>query len=566
MRSQRGRVVASLDSEDDGEGNALLWCMVHAGGKWWSQDRDETLEHLARWGEKEYDRGRQLEVWCTNLEYDLCNLFDPERISEVFLRFGRSALCGARWRRVEFRDTIRHVPVGVGELGELVGLKKLEVKLFRKREPHCFSQAMLTRCQRDAAITFRAARTWSGIYGGLGSRPRMTLASTALAIWRDRYWKREVRRPDREVWSAALEAYHGGRTQAFAAGTFPDVTVIDVASMFPWAMVSAPLPLPWGLYERVRRGARLEAHGIYEVTVRSELHVPRLPVRTRNGTIYPNGKWRAWYVGEELLAFQKAGGQVRVHRGYRFLETCRPFDGYVRALFRHKSRSRGLDRITYKFLLNSLYGKFGQKGRTIRAIPLARFLELKRAPLEWREWNGLAIFSTDSAPPPWGNNIWCAFITARARVRLAERIDTLQGRGCRVLYCDTDSVVFQGNGGRFPKRTPKPGEFELRGRFRRMLIVGKKEYALDKGRGKWEVHAKGVPYAERFRYLQSGEAEFQRPTRIREAARSGERVNVWRTVKKQRRTDIIKRASRADGALRVPRITPEHEILRRKET
>lgn len=207
----------------------------------------------------------------------------------------------------------------------------------------------------------------------------------------------------------------------------------------------------------------------------------------------------------------------------------------------------------YKLMLNALYGKFGQQGKRVFAVPMRKLLTMPDPPLDWRPWNGLAIFSKDGTPPPWGNNVWAAWITARARMRLAGELAMLTRRGARVLYCDTDSVIFQGAlGQRYPEHARRIGEFESRGRFSRALIVGKKEYALEVRPGEWDTRAKGVPHDQRLRYLRTGRASFSRPVRIRESSRIDVPANVWRTVKKQRRTDIRSSARRSDGALPVP--------------
>jgi hypothetical protein len=558
-RGSGRRFTVGFDTEDDGRGNPFLWCFAHGEGRNSARTRGEALTVLENYVRHWKPRGVQVEVWTTNLEYDLCNTFDRDRVAEVTWYFGRSYLCSARWRGVDFRDTVRHLPASVEQLGTLVGAKKVHARLFagRRPDPVRHLEAYRARCLRDATITYRTAKLLAQSYKALGVRPRTTLASTALAVWREVFWKREVRKPIPEVWNAAHAAYHGGRTQAFAVGTFPQVTVIDVASMFPWAMTTAPLPLPWGLVSRVPRRGVIDGAGVYHVRVRSQLARPQLPVRTTRGTVYPNGSWSGWYVGEELLAFLAAGGDCDVLSGFRFLESCRPFDGYVRSLFRRKQAARGLRRTLYKSLLTGLYGKFGQQGRKVRCVPVAKFLELERAPLNAREWNGLVIFQEDGPPPPWGNNVWPAFVTARARVRLAQEIRALEQRGARPLYCDTDSVMFLGNGGRYPERARRVGDFEMKGRFRRMLIVGKKEYALETSPGRWLAHVKGVPLLQRYRYLTEGTAEFDRPVKMREAANAGGTVNVWRRVKKTRRTDIRTGAVRPDGSLPAPVIAPE---------
>ena len=186
-------------------------------------------------------------------------------------------------------------------------------------------------------------------------------------------------------------------------------------------------------------------------------------------------------------------------------------------------------------------------------FPCFRLPPLKTPPLEWRPWNGLAIFSKDGIPPPWGNNVWAAWITARARARLAREITTLEERGARILYCDTDSVIYQPGrvAGRYPAKAKEVGQFELRGKYNEVVIVGKKEYALRQD-DEWEIMCKGVPKAQRMTYLQHGGATFVRPVKVRESSRIGIPANVWRPVHKVRRTDLREKARRTDGALPIP--------------
>lgn len=350
--------ICGHDSEDGGKGDPFLWCFTHAEGSWYTRSQTDAREYIAKLSSTRKAKGQQLQVWATNLEYDLCNLFDLTSIREVSLRFGRSALCGARWNGTDFRDTLRHLSSSVESLGEMVGIHKLGATLFdsgnsRKHIPFA---AYLERCQRDATITYRAATMFKQAYEELGERGRMTLASTALNLWKNQHWKREVQRPAQSVWEAALEAYHGGRTQAFSVGTFDNVSVLDVASMFPWAMTCKPLPLPWGMFRAVKRGSKLCPFGIFRCSIRHTSKLPLLPVRTKNGTIYPTGEWEGWYVGEEALAAVEAGAKISVIEGFEFGESCEPFGSYVETLFALKQRAKGGRREMYKLLLNSLYG------------------------------------------------------------------------------------------------------------------------------------------------------------------------------------------------------------------
>jgi hypothetical protein len=534
-----------VDTEDDGKTNPYLFALVGKGSTWTCETREKFLEKLHELGHDAKQRNRVVEVWATNLEYDLINLFGPDRIREVLIRFGKTALVGATWRghNVEFRDTLRHIPASVEELGKLVGLHKVNLAM---RAEH-----MRARCIRDAAITYRTARIVGRVYATFKEYPRLTLPSTAYHIWQKHYFRREVFLPSDEIRLAARDAYHGGRTEAFSLGTYDRVHVIDVASMYPWALTAGGMGIPWGPFTRVSEGAAVDPLGLYRVRVTVPHGIlPPLPFRTNDGTVYPQGTWEAWYMGEELEYSQSIGVQVRVLEGFQFLSTAEPFEKYVAMLFKRKASARGAMRSVYKLMLNGIYGKFGQGGDRVICIPAEQLFKMEEPPQDFRVWNGLVFYRRSAKPPPWGNNLWAAVTTARARVKLHREMSRLIAQGCRVLYCDTDSVVYIGDGPRYPEKAKRAGVFESRGEYGEMLIVGKKEYGLRDGR-QWELHAKGVPKAERKRYLKEGIAEFQRPVKMRESSRINVAANTWRTVRKERRTVNRGREILPDGRLRV---------------
>lgn len=529
--------VLGFDSEDDGKGNPFLFTAVHESGRFHATTRTEFLEKLFALSCKVRADGRYVEAWATNLEYDLVNVFGLERIHEVRLRFGRTYLVAATWKGITFRDTFRHLPISVEMLGDLVGLKKL-------RRSKSLRYAM-----RDAQITYRGAKYLHDTYRTLGVRPRNTLAASALALWQEQFFPHELERPAAEILDAAREAYHGGRTEPFAIGEYKNVSVIDVASMFPWAMVSNPFPVPWKSYRHVGKGARVTRTGLYRVRVTVKSAPGPVPYRTDAGTIYPLGTWVAWYTGVECCYLLARGDAVTVLEGFEFLETVDPFREYIAKLFELKNASRGSERDLYKLLLNALYGKFGERSGRIVFETLARYEKRTNPPMA-RIWNGLAIYRVEQGTRPYANVLWSAMITARARLRLHAELERIIDSDGTVLYCDTDSVFYTGSKLRYPKRADQPGMFELKGKYHRVQIVGKKEYALQTStRARWIPFAKGVPKDARFEYLQSGHAAFIRPTRLLEATRRGMRPNVWEHRTKQRHVDYRKRRRNPDGTL-----------------
>lgn len=536
-RSQRPRYVAGFDTEDDSHGNPHLFTCTHEKGSFHATTRTAFLDKLRDLALDVWRSGKLLEAWATNLEYDLVNVFGMERLGEVRFRFGRSYLVAATWKEIDFRDTVRHLPVGVAELGKLVGLRKLR----RSRS--------LRYAMRDSSITYRAARFLHTTYARFHVRPRTTLASTAFAIWDREFFDRTVYPAPPEIRKAAQVAYHGGRTEPFLIGSRERVRAIDVASMYPWAMTQGDFPIVWGPYRRVRAGDDPQATGLYKVRLSIKSSPGPIPFRTENGTIYPIGTWDTWITGDEALYLREIGEGVSILGGYLFLETCRPFDDYVSTLFTLKNKTRGSERVLYKLLLNALYGKFGQKGGRIVFQPL-RAYEKRSDPPPARIWGGQAIYRVEGSPPPWGNVLWAAIVTARARIRLHRELLRVRASGGVPLYCDTDSIIFNGCPLRYPKKASAAGEFETRGAYRSVRIEGKKEYGLEVRKGLWIIHAKGIPGdVAKGDYLRTGHARFNKPMRLLEATTRGMQPNVWSVREKQRRVTYKERRRTADGTL-----------------
>lgn len=544
--------IIGFDTEDDSRGTPTMFAFVCERGKWTFETRDAALDWLLVYAVQLRAEGFYAELWATNLEYDLVNLFDKERIAQLSFIFGKSYLVAAEWRRrnVKFRDTVRHLPISVAEWGELVGLPKLEKDLFKGGA--ITKEALKRRCTRDASITYRAAKTLYEFYGNFDISPKLTLASSALRVWMKHHWKKEIYFPETWIVDLAREAYFGGRTEAFAIGDFQDVRAIDAASMFPWAMVNDALPLPWGMYARHSNNPVFGRHGIYRVRVAYDGGaIPVLPYRTANsGLIYPIGVWEAVYTSEEIEYAKERGYRFEPIEGVTFLEECWPFSSYVHDLFKRKQKARGPMRLAVKLLLNALYGKFAQRGEKIEVKPLADFLKLNPCPEDFRVWNGLVIYNVEEAPPKWGSVVWPAFVTARARLRLHSEMERVQRNGGTVLYSDTDGLLFRGAQNlSYPGKAARPGTFEFRGSYPNAKIAGKKEYGLQRESGEWEIHIKGVPFAAREIYLRTGKATYEKPVRIKESARRDIAANHWIEITKVRRVSYAHRSVLADGTL-----------------
>lgn len=256
-----------------------------------------------------------------------------------------------------------------------------------------------------------------------------TFASHALKVWRYNYQKKSLFKPSRSVEDVARRSYCAGRVEIFKhRGT---VACYDVNSMFPWAMMR-PVPTRYlgqtrNLEPRTGCVAFLEADIEYP-----DSYIPALPYR-HGKLLFPVGRFRGvWYHGE-LQAAITDGASVRIRSGYLF-EAESIFAPYVTKLYAIK-RNRGEPwRTIAKFLLNSLYGKFGQS-REKRLYALWKG-QVGYAPLydPDGEETGLCYRPVECGSGHLLPHI-SSVITARSRIRLWEAL-----RKWHPYYCDTDCI------------------------------------------------------------------------------------------------------------------------------
>ena len=102
------------------------------------------------------------EVWACNLEYDLVNVFGDWLGRICTLQYTSGGLIKATFRDrpgLVFRDTLRHWPVGVKAMGEIIGLPKIDV---------AGKFIDIEYCRRDTEIVWRFVMAMIKKYDRLG--------------------------------------------------------------------------------------------------------------------------------------------------------------------------------------------------------------------------------------------------------------------------------------------------------------------------------------------------------------------------------------------------------------
>jgi hypothetical protein len=361
-------------------------------------------------------------------------------------------------------------------------------------------------CRRDVEIISRAVCDWwdwvqAEDFGGAAP----TLASQAMRCYRHRFMKHDLFVDDTDrANELSRSAYHGGRVECFHIGTLRRrLHLLDVHGMYPHVMREHVYPT-----RLVRAGKRCtvgELHAalsryccVAEVTIRTQS--PAYPVRDGARLYFPVGEFRARLTTAELVRAIERGECMAVH-SVAVYECHKIFAEFVDEMYqrRREAIARGdvVAAHQFKILLNSLYGKFGQRGivwdreEDTSDLEAVQWSEVEHGTgriTRYRKFGGMVQRqgqeqeSRDSFPAI------AAHVTSYARTYLWSLIERA-GRD-HVYYCDTDSLLVDDTGlGRLDSaiHESRLGALANEGSTDCVTLWGAKDYDLG-----FKVRHKGV--------------------------------------------------------------------------
>ncbi|MDE2102576.1 MAG: hypothetical protein KGL39_35340, partial [Patescibacteria group bacterium] len=495
-----------------------------------------------------------------------------------------SAKCG----NVRFLDSFNHFRMPLKQIGECIGVKKLD---FDISSPEYVST--------DAWICLTVMTRARDYIASLGGKIGATAGSSALSVWRymtdDEYMTGPIDSP----W--LRRGYYGGRTEIFrpmteckwvrSAGKVnvkvhrPDEVMLinrervpvdpedgtgwlgwdeevlraserknllsicrehgihgyDINSMYPFCMMNE---YPESLIDDPDM---TKGKGMAEVTISlpTDIYFAPLPYRTANDELwYPVGVFRGVWTYDEVRRAEEMGGRVlKVHKAYGCNVMCRPFNQFVTTLYqRRKSSKDESERLFLKVLMNSIYGKVASRNQVTRTVSRFQLMKdkAKAKRLDEVKWityhRGLLDYFTPQQP--YVNVCWGAMVTAYARLLLHKYLMAVPPE--KAIYCDTDSVYCVDHQ---LATGPELGQMKLERTAGVMAVVQPKAYRLDdyyraKGvpRPKYDDNGKVVIDFAR-QYVEDGYTEFQAPIRFRRSINSKQgKANQWIKMSKGRKS------------------------------
>lgn len=267
----------------------------------------------------------------------------------------------------------------------------------------------------------------------------LTIASQAMGIFRHSL-KFHVRVNPPRVSEFVRKGYAGGRVEIFKM-LGRGLQYYDVNSLFPTMMRNMLLPVQ---FERETKRLRDGALGFLDVEVSSPgKYIPILPMKFEGRLIFPNGRFRGVFFSEELKYALSQGYRIeKIYRGFEFHRSASFFSEYVDTFYELKKNAPkgGAAELISKLLLNSLYGKFGQRPER---ETLKTFDGTDR---EFKVFHSADLFDKTSLilvkkieEAPYMLPQIAAAITSYARIHMSQLAYEKNPEAC--YYTDTDSIL-----------------------------------------------------------------------------------------------------------------------------
>ena len=381
-------------------------------------------------------------------------------------------------KRIYFLDTMNYARISLKELGEDLGLLKGEVEFKNVSD-----EDLKIYCKRDVEIIYKFIKEFIEFLkkNNLGSL-KYTIAGTSFKCYTHRFMPKAKSKAinihtHKKAIDLERDSYKGGRTECFYLGKVEEfVYDLDVNSMYPYQMKNYDVPTKLVSYwdeeksgeefKRFYLNAKKEGYlVIADLNFTLPEGVNNIGVKAKidktDALIFPDGNIRSSVCSPEIDYILKNGNIIGSY-GINLYEGVNLFKDFVNYFFDKKSVYKEEGNLSYlmmcKLILNSLYGKFGQKNPIQKFI---RYNDGKKDIMFCKEiddnvdeehihtvgyrignigWYGTGKFEE-------GFNSLVAipsFISAYARMNLGELMD-ISGKG-NFFYCDTDSIFVNEKG------------------------------------------------------------------------------------------------------------------------
>lgn len=455
-------------------------------------------------------------------------------------------------------DTFNYWQTSLAKMGDQLDFPKLIMPDESKD-----NEAWFVYCKRDVEVLghyLLSFMRWlkENNLCGLG----LTLASQSFRTFRHRFMTHPIILHSRpEVLTLERQAYSGGRVEAYFIGSYPqqDYYKLDVNSMYPYVMKNNLYPREFIAYaesDDVDLLALNMTRYYVIAQVRIQTDNAAFPYKNLHKLVFPVGDYVTTLHHSELEYALQTGCIREVHKAavYSQADIFTPYiDFFYQVKLQAEKDHNPVIRHQSKILMNSLYGKFGQRntvssiGENTTNTPYGRitgYSETLNTTIEINCLGDQMEVSYKQGESTYSSPVIAGAVTAYARMYLWKLITTAGVK--HVYYCDTDSLIVDKVG--FRALSPllhetALGMLKLEDTTDKITVYGAKDYTVGT-----DIKHKGVP--KNAIELSPGRWEYDQFLGAKSWIKTGLQpgVKVFRTVK-SRKSEYDKGLIQPDGSV-----------------
>ena len=354
-------------------------------------------------------------------------------------------------------DSLNWFKFSLKTIGDCIGIPKLEIDFMS-----CSMKELEIYCRRDVEIIKVMMKKWLEFlkkydFGNF----RFTTASQAYGAFKHRFMKYDIFiHAHKPAVKLERDSHRGGRVEAFFIGTLKQrVYGFDVNSLYPDVMQRHDYPIK--LVKYVKNGSlegleRFLRNYCVCARVKVNISEPYIAYKA-NKLLFPVGSFISSLTTPELKYALEHDSIEKVY-DYSVYEKAPIFREYVNTLYALKIRFSLEGNIVYymlnKLLLNTLYGKFGQKIENIKVLgecepdlTECEKIYLPERGITYLKWSfGGKIYVRHGDKLEWKHSFPAisSHVAAYGRMKLWSYMK-LAGLE-NVFYVDTDSLFVNDNG------------------------------------------------------------------------------------------------------------------------
>jgi len=280
---------------------------------------------------------------------------------------------------IEFLDTMNYIPSSLKYIGESIGLKKMDIDFNT-----CNDKELSIYCKNDVEIIYLFIFKLIKFLEKYNlSKLKPTVSSLSMNIFRHRFYNKKKNPIYIHGWKKAVElerlSYCGGISDCFKVGTFKEhIYKLDINSMYPYVMKNKEYPIKLLCYRDEidsKTNYMMKLYKKYKkeklIIARCDIYIPKeyayILIKTslnkEDKSMFLYGNLTVSLTTPELNFIEKYGKIIKI-RNIAIYDKSIIFSDFVDFFYNQRLKFSEENNQAYKlfckYILNSLYGKFGQ--------------------------------------------------------------------------------------------------------------------------------------------------------------------------------------------------------------